>query len=148
MPGIPREVAEHELRILPGSKPVQQRLCRFDDERRRAIGEEIAKLLAAGFTKEVYHSDWLSNPVLVKKKTCQWRMCVDLHQPEQGFLQRPFSLAKDRSDNRLHLWVRNLILSRCLIGLSPNSNEGIRLARDILHHAVRLVLLRINAVRS
>ena len=24
MPGIPREVAEHELRILPGSKPVQQ----------------------------------------------------------------------------------------------------------------------------
>ena len=67
MPGIPREVAEHELRILPGSKPVQQRLRRFDDERRRAIGEEIAKLLAAGFIKEVYHSDWLSNPVLVKR---------------------------------------------------------------------------------
>ena len=67
MPGIPREVAEHELRILPGSKPIQQRLRRFDDERHRAIGEEIAKLLAAGFIKEVYHSDWLSNPVLVKK---------------------------------------------------------------------------------
>ena len=57
MPGIPREVAEHELRILPESKPVQQRLRRFDDERRRAIGEEIAKLLAAGFIKEVYHSE-------------------------------------------------------------------------------------------
>ena len=77
MPGIPREVVEYELRILPGSKPVQQRLRRLDDERRRAIGEEIAKLLAAGFRKEVYHSDWLSNPVFVKKKTGQWRMCVD-----------------------------------------------------------------------
>ena len=77
MLGIPREVAEHELRILSGSKPVQQRLCRFDDERSRAIGEEIAKLLAVGFIKEVYHSDGLSNPVLVKKKTGQWRMCVD-----------------------------------------------------------------------
>ena len=77
MPGIPREVAEHELRILSGSKPVQQRLRCFDDERHRAIGEEIAKLLAAGFIKEVYHSDWFSNPVLVKKKTGQWRMCVD-----------------------------------------------------------------------
>ena len=77
MPGIPREVAEHELRILPGSKPVQQLLRRFDDERHRAIGEEIAKFLAAGFIKEVYHSDWLSNPVLVKKKNGQWRMCVD-----------------------------------------------------------------------
>ena len=68
MPGIPREVAEHDLRILPGSKPIQHRLHHFDDERRRAIGEEIAKLLDAGFIKEVYHSDWLSNPVLVKKK--------------------------------------------------------------------------------
>ena len=57
MPGIPRVVAEHELRILSRSKPVQQQLRRFDDERRRAIGEEIAKLLAAGFIKEVYHSD-------------------------------------------------------------------------------------------
>ena len=55
MPGIPREVAEHALRLVPGSKPAKQRLCRFDDERRRAIGEEIAKLLPAGFIKEVYH---------------------------------------------------------------------------------------------
>ena len=64
MLGIPREVAEHELRILPGSMPVQQHLRCFDDERHRAIGEEIAKLLAAGFIKEVCHSDWLSNQSL------------------------------------------------------------------------------------
>ena len=55
MPGIPRKVAEHTLKIHPGSKPVKQRLRRFDEEKRRAIGEEIAKLLAAGFIKEVYH---------------------------------------------------------------------------------------------
>jgi hypothetical protein len=57
MPSIPREVAEHELRIKLGSKPVHQRLRHFDDKRHRAIGEEIAKLLAAGFIKEEYHSD-------------------------------------------------------------------------------------------
>jgi hypothetical protein len=68
MPGIPREVVEHALRLIPGSKPAKQHLRRFDDERRRAIGEEIAKLLAAEFIKEVYHSDWLANPVLMKKK--------------------------------------------------------------------------------
>ena len=77
MPGIPREVTEHALCLVPGSKPAKQRLRRFDDERHRAIGKEIAKLLAAGFIKEVYHSDWLVNPVLVKKKTGKWRMCVD-----------------------------------------------------------------------
>ena len=93
MPGIPRELAEHELRILPGSKLVQQRLCHFDDERRRAIGEEIAKLLAAGFIKEVYHSGWLSNPVLVRKKTGQWRMCVDYTGLNKACPQRPFFFA-------------------------------------------------------
>ena len=77
MPGIPREVTEHVLRVVSSSKPAKQCLHRFDDERRRAIGEEIAKLLATGFIKEVYHSDWLANPVLVKKKTRKWRMCVD-----------------------------------------------------------------------
>jgi hypothetical protein len=68
MPGIPREVAKHALRIKLGSKLVQQRLRRFDEEKHRAIGEEIAKLLAAGFIKEVYHPEWLANPVLVKKE--------------------------------------------------------------------------------
>jgi hypothetical protein len=77
MLGIPREVVEHALRIKPGSKLVQQRLCHFDEEKCRAIGEEIAKLLAAGFIKEVYHPEWLANPVLTKKKRGKWRMCVD-----------------------------------------------------------------------
>ena len=65
MSGISREVAEHALKIRSGSTPVKQRLRRFDEEKRRAIGEEIAKLLASGFIKEVYHPEWLANPVLV-----------------------------------------------------------------------------------
>jgi hypothetical protein len=44
---------------------VKQRLHRFNEEKRRAIGEEIVKLLAASFIKEVYHPEWLANPVLV-----------------------------------------------------------------------------------
>ena len=69
MPGIPWEVTEHALWLISGSKPVKQRLRRFDDERRRPIGKEIAKLLAVRFIKEVFHSDWLANPLLIKKKT-------------------------------------------------------------------------------
>ena len=69
MPSILREVAEHALKIRSGSTPVKQRLCRFDEEKRRAISEEIAKLLAAVFIKEVYHPEWLVNPVLVRKKS-------------------------------------------------------------------------------
>ena len=65
MPGILREVIEHALKIRPGSMPVKQCLRRIDKEKRRAIGEEIAKLLVVGFIKEVYHPEWLANLVLV-----------------------------------------------------------------------------------
>ena len=77
MPGIPREATEHALKIRSGSNLVKQRLRRFDEEKHRAIDEEIAKLLVAGFIKKVYHPEWLANPVLIQKKSEKWRMCVD-----------------------------------------------------------------------
>jgi hypothetical protein len=77
MPGIPREVAEHSIDILPHSRAVQQRLRHFDEERHRAIGVELRNLLEAGFIKEVFHPTWIANPALVKKKNGKWWMCVD-----------------------------------------------------------------------
>ena len=56
---------------------MKQHLCRFDEEKHRTIGEEIAKLSVAGFIKKVYHLEWLANPVLLRKKSGKWRMCVD-----------------------------------------------------------------------
>jgi hypothetical protein len=77
MPGVPRELAEHSLKVDPKLKPIRQFLHRFNDERRKAIGEEIARLLAAGFIVEVFHPKWLANPILVLKKNRTWRMCID-----------------------------------------------------------------------
>jgi hypothetical protein len=68
MKGIPREVAEHKLNIKLGSKQVKQRLRCFNNEKCKAIGEEVLKLLSAEFIREVFHLKWLANPVLVKKK--------------------------------------------------------------------------------
>jgi hypothetical protein len=72
MPGIPRDVAEHSLDIRASARPVKQHLRRFDEEKRRAIGEEVHKLMTAGFIKEVFHPEWLANPILVRKK--RWEM--------------------------------------------------------------------------
>jgi hypothetical protein len=49
MPGIPREVVKHSLDIRANSRPVREHLHRFDEEKHRVIGEEVHKLLAAGF---------------------------------------------------------------------------------------------------
>src|SRR5438105_10220407 len=76
-PGVPREVIEHYLNVKEGAKPIKQRLRRFAQDRKEAIRDELTKLTATNFIREVYHPDWLANPVLVKKKNGKWRMCVD-----------------------------------------------------------------------
>jgi hypothetical protein len=58
MKGIPREVAEHKLNIKPGSKPMKQRFRHFKDEKFKAIGAEILRLLSARFILEVFHPEW------------------------------------------------------------------------------------------
>ncbi|WVZ52205.1 hypothetical protein U9M48_003288 [Paspalum notatum var. saurae] len=92
MPGIPREVAEHSLNVRPTARPFAQRLRRFDLEKRKAIREEITKLLAAGFIKEVQHLEWVANPVMVKKKNGKWRMCVDYTSLNKACPKDPFPL--------------------------------------------------------
>ena len=69
MPGVPRELAEHCLHVNPNARPVKQGLRKFHDDRTKAIGEEVARLLAAEFIKGVFHPEWVANPVLVPKKT-------------------------------------------------------------------------------
>jgi hypothetical protein len=77
MPGIPREVIEHKLRIDPALKPIKQKERRYTPERRETIRHEVNKLLEVGFIKTVDYSSWLANPVLVEKLDCSWRMCID-----------------------------------------------------------------------
>ena len=93
IPGIPREVTKHDLKIHLGSKLVKQRLCCFDEGKHRTIGEEIPKLLATGFIKEVYHPEWLANPVLIQKKSRKWRMCVDYTGLNKACPKDPFPLS-------------------------------------------------------
>jgi hypothetical protein len=90
MPGVPKRLIEHILNVYPQAVPKKQRLRRFAPDKREAIKKEIAKLLVAGFIKEVIHPEWVANPVLVKKKNNEWRMCVDYtdlnkHCPKDHF---------------------------------------------------------------
>ena len=94
MPGVPRELTEHTLNVDPKFKPVKQFLHRFNEERRKAIGEEVARLLAAGLIVEVFHPEWLASPVLVLKKNGTWRMCVDYTDLNKARPADPFVLPR------------------------------------------------------
>ena len=68
MPGVPKELIEHALKVDAKATPKKQRLRCFSSDKREAIKKKLAKLLAAGFIKEVYYPEWLADPVLVLKQ--------------------------------------------------------------------------------
>ena len=94
MPGIPRRMAEHSLNILKGFKPVKQALRCFSEPNRQAMGEDLAKLLEAGFIRDIKHLDWLANLVMVPKKDKSWRLCVDFKDLNKAFPKDPFPLPR------------------------------------------------------
>jgi hypothetical protein len=59
MPGVPRELAEHKLKVYPQARLIRQKLRRFMPDKREAIRAELAHLVAVGFIREVLHPEWL-----------------------------------------------------------------------------------------
>ncbi|XP_024190652.1 uncharacterized protein LOC112194667 [Rosa chinensis] len=53
MPGIPTEIATHNLSIIPFSAPVRQKRRAFTHDKCRAIQVEVKKLMAINFVREV-----------------------------------------------------------------------------------------------
>jgi hypothetical protein len=95
MPGVPRNLIKHSLNVDPKVTPKRQHLRCFVDDRRDAIKNELAKLLATGFIREVFHPEWLANPVLVRKKNSnEWRMCVDYTDLNKHCPKDPFRLPR------------------------------------------------------
>ena len=94
MPGVPTEFAKHKLHVRSDAKPARQPLRRLSEEKRRVVGEEIARLLAADFIMEVFFLEWLANPVLVLKKNKQWRMCIDYTSPNKACPKDLFALPR------------------------------------------------------
>jgi hypothetical protein len=94
MPGIPREVIEHHLKIHPDAKPVRQKPRKRSIERQNFICEEVHKLLQAGFIEEVQHPEWLANPVVVPNANGKLRMCIDYTYLNKAYPKDPYPLPR------------------------------------------------------
>lgn len=86
MPGLDLEVAVHRLSIDPTVKPVKQAQRRMNPVRSIPVNTEVDKMETAGLIEPCDYSSWLSNIVVVRKKSGQIRVCVDLRDVNKGFL--------------------------------------------------------------
>jgi hypothetical protein len=94
MPGIPKEVIDHHLKIHPDTKPVSQKPQRQSVERQDFIRQEVRKLLDGGFIEEVHHPVWLANPVIIPKANGKLRMCIDYTSLNKACLKDPYPLPR------------------------------------------------------
>ena len=94
MPGIDPSVITHRLNVSPSFKPIRQKKRVFAPERDNAIKDEVQKLIAAKFIREVYYPDWIANVVMVKKANGKWRMCVDFTDLNKAYPKDSYLLPR------------------------------------------------------
>jgi hypothetical protein len=75
MPGIPREVIEHELDIDPTFRPIKQKERMYTLERHDTILVEVNKLLEARFIRLVDSPRWLANPIQRSRRSSSGGIC-------------------------------------------------------------------------
>ena len=69
---------EHEIRLIPGAKPVKHKTRRFSEEQEKIISQEVEKLLKQGVI-EKSNSPWSSRIVLAwNHYKGKYRVCLDL----------------------------------------------------------------------
>ena len=84
-------LAEHQLSLQKGCRLVKQRLRWFHPTQQEVIKQEVDKLLAVGFIKEIQYPEWLSNMVVVLKKN-KWRVCLDYTNLNDAYSKDTFPL--------------------------------------------------------
>jgi predicted Ser/Thr protein kinase len=90
-----KERGMHQLKevdMLSAKMDLLMKSRRFAKDRKEVIRVEIINLLATGFICECKNPVWLANPVLVPKKTGQWRMCIDYTDLNRHCPKDPFPL--------------------------------------------------------
>ena len=94
MGGIDPTVITHRLNTSPSFKPVNQKRRSFAPERKKAINEEVGRILQAGEIREVEYPKWLANVVLVKKENGKWRLYIDFTDINKACPKDSFPLAR------------------------------------------------------
>ena len=129
MGGIDPTVITHRLNVSPSFKPVKQKRRTFAPDRKKAINEEVGKLLQEGAIREVEYPEWLANVVCVKKENDKWRIYIDFTDinracPKVNFLLPRIDLIVDATAGHELLSFMDAFSSYNQIIMDPDDQEN------------------------
>jgi len=71
------DIIQHTIPLKEDAKPYRQRLRNINPTLAPLIKKELEKMLAAGIIAPTRHTSWVSNPIIIRKKNGEIRICVD-----------------------------------------------------------------------
>ena len=93
-PGVDMNFNCHHLNVNPLVIPRKQPPRRSSKDHFDAVKDEVMKLKRAKAIKEVFYPEWLTNTVVVKKKSGKWRVCVDFMDLNKACPKDPFPMPR------------------------------------------------------
>ena len=84
-------IIEHTIPLNEGAKPYRKKLRNVNPKLAPLIKKELEKMLATGIIRLVRHTAWVSNPVIVRKKSDEIKICIDFRNLNQASLKDNYS---------------------------------------------------------
>jgi hypothetical protein len=83
-----KTIFQHIIPLREGAKLVKQKIRMMNPKLKPLVKIELEKLEKERIIYPIRHSDWLSNPVIVRKNTEDIRMCVDFRDFNKASIKR------------------------------------------------------------
>jgi hypothetical protein len=87
-----KTIFQHIIPLREEAKPVKQKIRMMNPKLKPLVKIELEKLKKAGIIYPIRHSIWISNLVIVRKKTKEIRMCVDFRDLNKASIKDNFPL--------------------------------------------------------
>jgi hypothetical protein len=86
------DVIQHAIPLKEGTKPFKKKLRKMNLKVSPQVQKELQKMVEAGIIKPIRYSSWVSNLVIVRKKTGDIKICVDFRNLNQASLKDNYPL--------------------------------------------------------
>jgi hypothetical protein len=87
-----KTIFQHIIPFREGAKPVKQKIRMMNPKLKPLVKIELEKLEKAGIIYPIRNSNWISNPVIVRKNTGDIWMCVDFRDLNKASIKDNFPL--------------------------------------------------------
>jgi hypothetical protein len=84
------DVIQHAIPLTEGAKPFRQKIRHINPKLENQIQKEIQKMVDVGIIAPIRYSSWMSNLVVVGKKSGDILLCVDLRNLNQLSLKENY----------------------------------------------------------